>query len=152
VRHLEIRSYHPPLAVLDVHCSKGTYIRSLARDIAAAAGSCGHLAALNRYGLGGFRSADALDPEKIFPQALRPLDRKTFSLLGIPTVLVSKETAAHMIQGKPLERLLERAEPSEVLKNPETRDAGVFSDTGNLVGLVEKKAGVWRYGYIYARL
>ena len=42
---------------LDVRCSKGTYIRTLAEDIAAAAGQCAHLGGLRRTELGMFREA-----------------------------------------------------------------------------------------------
>lgn len=40
--------------IIKVSCSKGTYIRSLARDIAQAAGSCAHLSALRRTNIGPF--------------------------------------------------------------------------------------------------
>ncbi len=44
---------------IDVRCSKGTYIRSLAVDIAVALGTVGHLAALRRTRTGGFELAAA---------------------------------------------------------------------------------------------
>lgn len=44
-----------------VACSSGTYIRSLARDLALATGSAGHLAALRRLTVGPFDVADAVD-------------------------------------------------------------------------------------------
>ncbi|HRP69290.1 MAG TPA: tRNA pseudouridine(55) synthase TruB, partial [Turneriella sp.] len=45
---------------LSMHCtvSSGTYIRSLARDIAAALGTCGYLTALRRVAIGNFRLGD----------------------------------------------------------------------------------------------
>lgn len=46
-------------ADIDVLCSKGTYIRSLAIDLALAAGSVGHLASLRRTRTGGFDLAAA---------------------------------------------------------------------------------------------
>jgi tRNA pseudouridine55 synthase len=46
--------------VLDVACSKGTYIRALARDIAKALGTVGHLTRLVRTQVGPFRLEDAL--------------------------------------------------------------------------------------------
>lgn len=46
-------------ADIDVLCSKGTYIRSLAVDLALAAGSVGHLASLRRTRTGGFDLAAA---------------------------------------------------------------------------------------------
>ncbi len=42
-----------------ISCSKGTYIRSLANDLAAAAGSGGHLTALRRTEVGHYRVEDA---------------------------------------------------------------------------------------------
>jgi tRNA pseudouridine55 synthase len=46
--------------VLEVACSKGTYVRALARDIAAALGTVGHLTRLVRTQVGPFRLADSL--------------------------------------------------------------------------------------------
>ncbi|WP_317239199.1 hypothetical protein [Hymenobacter sp. 5516J-16] len=51
-------------------CSKGTYIRSLARDYGAALGCGAHLTKLVRTRIGQYRLSDALTMEAI--QALRP--------------------------------------------------------------------------------
>lgn len=45
---------------LEVVCSSGTYVRSLARDLATAAGSLGHLSALRRVRVGPFDVAEAV--------------------------------------------------------------------------------------------
>ncbi|NOR20047.1 MAG: tRNA pseudouridine(55) synthase TruB [Xanthomonadales bacterium] len=45
---IELVEWQEPNLVFDVHCSKGTYIRTLAEDIAKALGSCAHLVALQR--------------------------------------------------------------------------------------------------------
>lgn len=45
----------------EVRCSKGTYVRTLAEDWAAAVGQCAHLVALRRIGLGGFGEAGMVD-------------------------------------------------------------------------------------------
>jgi tRNA pseudouridine55 synthase len=42
-----------------VHCSSGTYVRALARDLGAALGVGGHLTALRRTSAGSFAVADA---------------------------------------------------------------------------------------------
>ena len=47
-------------AILEIECSKGTYIRSLARDIAESLGTCGHLSALRRTSVGPFNLSDAV--------------------------------------------------------------------------------------------
>ena len=47
--------------VLRVHCSKGTYIRTLVEDIAKAAGTLAHAASLHRENVGDFKAEDMLD-------------------------------------------------------------------------------------------
>ncbi len=49
-----------------VTCGKGTYVRALARDLAIALGSCGHLSALRRTRVGPFGEKDAIEPAKLF--------------------------------------------------------------------------------------
>lgn len=53
-------SLHLPHADIRVACSKGTYIRALARDLGEALGSGAHLDGLRRTRTGGFRVEDAL--------------------------------------------------------------------------------------------
>jgi tRNA pseudouridine55 synthase len=62
---IELIDWSPPLAVLRVACSKGTYLRVLAEDIAGALGSCAHLAALRRTASGSFNLADAVTLETL---------------------------------------------------------------------------------------
>ncbi|MDE6835616.1 MAG: tRNA pseudouridine(55) synthase TruB [Muribaculaceae bacterium] len=52
ISELEILSFEPPLLRIRVVCSKGTYIRALARDIGKALGSGGHLVGLRRTRVG----------------------------------------------------------------------------------------------------
>lgn len=52
-------------AVLDVVCGKGTYIRSLARDLASALGTCGHVSSLRRLAAGPFDESDAISLETL---------------------------------------------------------------------------------------
>ena len=59
IHRLELLSWEPPHARIFVHCSSGTYIRSLARDIALAAGSRAYLTALVRTRVAGFKLEDA---------------------------------------------------------------------------------------------
>ena len=69
-------------AQLRIVCSKGTYIRALARDIAHSIGTCAHLVALRRTQVGPFRlqdaaGADSLDPFSIPLSIERALHNKT---------------------------------------------------------------------------
>lgn len=96
---------------LDVVCSKGTYVRALARDLAQALGTVGHVAMLRRTRAGPFAletaiSLDKLDQfiqERRPEQALLPL---TAGLDDIPALPVNPEEAAMLRQGQRLQGTL----------------------------------------------
>jgi tRNA pseudouridine55 synthase len=56
---------------LEVTCSKGTYIRALARDIAASLGTVGHMASLVRTRVGPFSITDALSLDEVAARDIR---------------------------------------------------------------------------------
>ena len=66
-------------ATLTAHVSKGTYIRSLARDIALALGSVGHVTMLRRLKAGPFGLAGAISLDKRSPNSGRRAALKTLS-------------------------------------------------------------------------
>jgi tRNA pseudouridine55 synthase len=161
VHELSLTAYDPPFARLSVHCSAGTYIRSLARDIAVAAGSRAHLAGLTRTRVGAFSLADALDLKDLKPEpphfcddiknALRPIDRGIFDALSIPVCEVDEKTAAAMRCGKPPGKDMPCIEAS-------AHRAAAFFD-GSFIALLEKRPpsgnlpgnspGNWRYAFVF---
>lgn len=54
VHSIDVRSVDGPDVEVSVHCSSGTYIRAIARDLGAALGTGGHLTALRRTSVGAF--------------------------------------------------------------------------------------------------
>jgi tRNA pseudouridine55 synthase len=52
VHHIAVQAWQGERLVLDVHCSKGTYIRTLAQDLGELLGCGAHLSALRRTGSG----------------------------------------------------------------------------------------------------
>jgi tRNA pseudouridine55 synthase len=98
----------PGSATLDVRCSKGTYVRSLARDIAQALGTVGHVSLLRRTAAGPFTLDQALSLDKCVElvhgpapeQALLPL---TAGLDDIPALAVDPSEAAALKQGRRLD-------------------------------------------------
>jgi tRNA pseudouridine55 synthase len=163
IYQLDLLSYEAPFARIRVRCSKGTYIRSLARDIARAAGSRGHLVALNRLRVGGFDLSRAFEfPEDGEPSpaavvgAIHPIDETVIETLGLPYLFIDERGLSAMIQGKKPETYMDETK----LRFPRREDtgdgrrenfaAGVFSSRG-FAGILEKKAGQWAYGYVYAR-
>lgn len=64
IDEIELTECNLPDITIRVVCSKGTYIRALARDIGEALQSGGHLIALRRTRVGDYRVEDCLNPEK----------------------------------------------------------------------------------------
>ena len=104
---LQLVEHGADSATFDVHCTKGTYVRSLARDLAQALGSVGHVSALRRTGAGPFTLEQALPLDNMVEvvhgpapeQALLPL---TAGLDDIPALAVDPREAAALKQGKRL--------------------------------------------------
>ena len=77
ILNLQLISFTQSQIVFDVHCSKGTYVRTLGEDIAKALGTVGHLTALHRTRTGSLGAEDMLSLEQIEQQldaCLQPLD------------------------------------------------------------------------------
>ena len=63
IHSFEITGWQAPVLRCRIHCSKGTYIRSLARDLGEACGSCAYLTGLKRTDVGPFSLSDAAEAE-----------------------------------------------------------------------------------------
>lgn len=70
IKEFEITSIEMPVVSFRIVCSKGTYIRSLARDFGLALNSGAHLTSLRRTKIGEFDVKDAVSPEE-FVQRLK---------------------------------------------------------------------------------
>jgi tRNA pseudouridine55 synthase len=64
IHEMELLGYQGHELRLRIRCSKGTYIRALARDLGAALGSGAYLARLRRTAIGQYSVKDALEPGK----------------------------------------------------------------------------------------
>jgi len=65
IHALNLVGWQSPNLSFDVYCSKGTYIRTLAEDIAAALGSCAHLIKLRRLSVEPFESPSMVTLEQL---------------------------------------------------------------------------------------
>ncbi len=65
VYNLELLEWAPPEAVIDVYCSSGTYVRSLAHDLGETLGCGAHLVGLRRTKSGRFTLRDAVPLRKL---------------------------------------------------------------------------------------
>jgi len=73
--------------VLDVHCSKGTYVRTLAEDIGEALGCGAHVVALRRTGVGPYTGMDMVSMEQVEQAALESKEALDALLLPVDTAL-----------------------------------------------------------------
>ncbi len=65
----EVTSWQSPFLSVDIHCSKGTYIRSLARDLGQSCGTCAYLTELKRTEVGPFSLNDAVSETEFNPES-----------------------------------------------------------------------------------
>jgi len=65
IHRIKMVDYDVPWLTLEVECSKGTYIRALARDIGERLGCGAHLAELARTRVARFRLSDCISPEEL---------------------------------------------------------------------------------------
>ena len=91
----------PGVYRLDVRCSAGTYIRTLAADIGRVLGGGAHLRALRRTEVGGFVIDDARDVEALAPAILLPA---AAAVGHLPPVTAAPDLAAAISHGAVLGR------------------------------------------------
>jgi tRNA pseudouridine55 synthase len=97
-------------ADFEVHCGKGTYMRALARDLALALGSVGHVARLRRIRVGPFGEDDAISLEKLAElghsaAASGPLLPVETVLDDIPALALNEGEARRIKGGQPVSLL-----------------------------------------------
>ena len=144
VDRLELRDTDAGSATFFVACGKGTYIRSLARDLAVALGTVGHVSRLRRLSVGPFDESDAISLaflEKLehSAAAFEHLKPVTSALDDIPALPVSAGEAAKLRHGQTLPAL----SPAAEARFAETVAAGTgVAIAGSVpVALVSVKAG-----------
>jgi len=153
VETFELLSYDGSRATVRVRCSKGTYIRSLARDLALACASRAHLISLRRTAVAGFSVLDALDlagaddPVAAAFAALKRPDGDALAALGIASVSVDGADSRLIRDGRPFDpesRLAQATDPF-----PST--IGILGEDGGILAVMEKGADRWRYAYVAPR-
>ncbi len=130
----EVLSFSNSLLIARIRCSKGTYIRSLARDLAIKCGSRAHLTALKRIEVGPFSLNDALSPET-FDARLHTYDPwEIFDYLPlVDKVQIDDSYISDIKMGR--EGVL-----GIIGKNFQSqREYALFDSTRNMVALVVKK-------------
>jgi tRNA pseudouridine55 synthase len=140
------------LAVIFVRCGKGFYIRALVRDLAAALGAEGHVAALRRTRVGAFREENAIQLSILREMSDKPalealLTPLKTALDDIPALAITGEDASRLRQGREIVLLPHQVEAFREMRRPRTvngEDASrvcLAVEQGREVALGEVKAG-----------
>ena len=100
IKTIENISINLPSISFEVSCSKGTYIRSIARDLGELLGCGGHLSALKRLTQQDFLLKDAKTIDEINEQDIIPLEQ-AFNHLG--SVHISEEQLKKFMNGSAID-------------------------------------------------
>ncbi|HKC50405.1 MAG TPA: tRNA pseudouridine(55) synthase TruB [Myxococcota bacterium] len=136
IARTELMSYEPPFVSLEVDCSAGTYLRSMAHDLGAALGTGAHLYELCRTRSGPFTLEQAITLEAL--EALGPdAESRVTPMLaatGLPTFEIDARVARRVRNGVQLGRQELKGAPSEGVLQ--------LAHAGKLVALVEAQRGI----------
>jgi tRNA pseudouridine55 synthase len=130
---------------IEVECGKGTYVRSIVRDLAAALGAEAHVSALRRTRVGPFGEDRAIPLENLedmshkaaLPEVLLPVET---ALDDIPALAVTAEDAFRLAQGRPIVLVPRQVENLKARLTCGSRLVSAM-DGDRLVALAEMRAG-----------
>lgn len=133
----------PDHATFAVLCGKGTYIRSLARDLALSLGTVGHLTALRRTQTGPFSIKDAISLELLTDlahkgEALMALKPIAAALDDIPAHAIDAQEAQRLRHGQAI-AVRPEDDAQTLLNNPR-----LATHHGQPVALIALQDGVWQ--------
>jgi len=138
---LDVVEWNGETLTVDIDCSKGTYIRSIARDLGAALGCGAYLSDLVRTRSGPFDLCDAwtiaeleaMDPREQWPAIAEHPDS---ALRDWPAITLSEEETEDWMRGRPV--------PGHDAAGQAR--ARVYDNSGHWRGLAEYRqvAGVWK--------
>jgi len=126
---------------LSVHCSKGTYVRTLAEDMGEALGCGAHVVALRRTGVGPYSGLTMFTLDQVLEKAEQGLEALDRLLLPVdtalgewPAIVLSKDSAYYLKMGQPV--LVPRAPTEGWVRLYEGEDAflgvGQVQDDGKI--------------------
>jgi tRNA pseudouridine55 synthase len=121
-----------------VRCSSGTYIRALARDLGAALGTGGHLTALRRTRVGGYRAEDARTLDQL-AERFEVLPLAQAAAAAFPRRDLTEDEARRLAHGGRLDPTGSKDAPT-----------AAFAPDGALIALVTDESGQARPLVVFA--
>ena len=108
-----------------IECGGGTYIRSLARDVAEALGTCAYMSALTRTKSGPFTAENAVTPDEFRLAPEKHIIPAEFALSGLKKVTLGENALKRMLNGI----------PAAATDTADGEYAAVYDAHGTLAGL-----------------
>ena len=150
VYRVDVVRFELPEVEIEVECSRGTYIRSLAHDLGEALGCGGHLSALTRTRIGPFRVEEAVTPEALeaafedgtWPDLVQPID---CGLMHLPAITARMSLEQDLRHGQ----AARIDDPAEALHGAGALTDGLhvrgYAEDGSLIGILRYEAatGMW---------
>jgi tRNA pseudouridine55 synthase len=131
VHDFRVVAYDWPGVTLRVHCSKGTYVRTLVTNLAESLGTIAHVTALRRISVGPFDAARMVTLEAIEAAAEEGFESLDRWLLGIdaaltdwPAISVGSEQSEALRQGRAV----------TVAASDPAREVRIYDQAGAFVG------------------
>jgi tRNA pseudouridine55 synthase len=126
---IDILAYDYPRLDIEVRCGKGTYIRSLARDLGEHLDCGGYIETLRRTRVGPFNVAEAVQLDTDGATARTKVLPVAAALSELPRVVIAEDTAVRLRQGQAIP-----------CSEPIAEETAVFDSGGGLVAVAHVDA------------
>ncbi len=138
VYQINLLTWNPPYLKTEIHCSSGTYIRSIAHDLGQLLGCGAHVSTLRRLKIGASHVDNAIRLEQLEEKGvqghLKPIDSAAAVL---PAVVVSAEETVKVSSGL---RIPKREDPQ-----PEDSTlVRAYNEEGLFIGILESIDNHWK--------
>jgi tRNA pseudouridine55 synthase len=154
---LALTAWEPPNCALEMACSSGTYVRSLAHDLGEALGCGAHLTGLTRLASGKFRLEETITLEELaqaaaedrWPDLLLPIDA---ALSHFPALHLDADAARRVCSGQAVEG--RESEDVEKAEDVTPSLARAYGPDGTFLALVAHvpEDNVWRPHKVFVEL
>ncbi len=139
---IEVLDWKKPFLTIKTSVSKGTYIRSLARDIAYACGSCAYLKQLRRTKVDTFSVENAVKIDEFTSKDCQTVSAEYFKKLDINIAEIKVEYIPEFLNGKEMS--------AEFFIEYNLTDGlyAVFTAETNFIGLIEISSSIYSYKFV----
>lgn len=152
ILNLELSNWNPPECTLEVTCSPGTYVRSLAHDVGQVLGCGAHLGGLTRLASGRFHLKDTITLDELacaateqrWSDLLHPIDA---ALYRFPALHLDADAARRVVLGQAVQaRESESKGTGREEEGDVARLSRAYGPEGDFLALVahDPEANVWR--------